>query len=72
VAKGIFLTGEGNWMNGKTFDSQKREEFLEEILEQTSDPVHTRLIQAYQGDDPVDSMESELRRILVEVLQRED
>jgi len=37
-----------------------------------SDPVHKRLIKAYQGNDPTTSMESELKAILLEILQRED
>lgn len=59
-------------MNYKNFQLRKREEFLKEILEKTSDPLHKRLIQAYEGDTPVDSMESELKKILIEVLNRED
>ena len=34
--------------------------YLDELLTELSDPVHKRLIEAYQGDDPVQSMESEL------------
>ncbi|MCL5986308.1 MAG: hypothetical protein M1371_07050 [Actinobacteria bacterium] len=52
--------------------SNKFEEFLEEILKEISDPVHQRIIQAYIGENPVDSMESELRKILNEVIQGED
>jgi len=59
-------------MNYKNFQLRKREEFLKEILEKTSDPLHKRLVQAYKGDTPVDSMESELKKILIEVLNRED
>lgn len=59
-------------MEDKGFQLRKREEFLGEILKEISDPIHRRLIQAYEEDNPVDSMESELRKILMEVLQRED
>ncbi len=48
------------------------EEYLDELLVELSDPVHKRLIQAYRGDDPVQSMESELGKILMEVLYHED
>jgi hypothetical protein len=48
------------------------EEYLDELLAELSDPVHKRLIQAYRGNDPVQSMESELGKILMEVLNRED
>jgi len=48
------------------------EKYLDELLEELSDPVHKRLIEAYQGDDPVQSMESELGKILIEVLRCED
>ena len=49
-----------------------REKYLDELLVELSDPVHKRLIEAYQGDDPVQSMESELGKILIEVLCCED
>jgi hypothetical protein len=46
--------------------------FLHELEREIEHPLQRRLIQAYQGDDPVQSMESELRKILLEVLHRED
>ena len=49
-----------------------REKYLNELLAELSDPVHKRLIEAYQGDDPVHSMETELGKMLMEVLHRED
>ena len=45
---------------------------VQELLEELSDPVHKQLIQAYQVDDPVRSMEDELGKILMEILNRED
>lgn len=48
------------------------EGYVQGLLERLSDPVHKRLIEAYGGDDPVGSMESELANILKEVLNRED
>lgn len=47
-------------------------EFLAELEAGISDLVHKRLIKAYQGNDPTTSMESELKVILLEILQRED
>jgi hypothetical protein len=50
----------------------RRNQFLKELLEQVSDPLHRRLVEAYTGDDPVKSMENELSKILREVLRHED
>jgi hypothetical protein len=50
----------------------RRRKFLEEIQGKVADPVHKRLIQACQGDDAVASMEAELSKILLEILQHED
>jgi Trp operon repressor len=50
----------------------RREEFLDELQREVSDSLHSRLIQAYRGDNPVQSMESELANILFEVLRDED
>ncbi len=49
-----------------------REKYLNELLAELPDPIHKRLIEAYQGDAPVQSMESELGKILTEVLHHED
>ena len=49
----------------------QREEYLTQLLEVLSDPIHKRIIKAYAGDNPVESMESELTKILTEVLNRE-
>ena len=60
-------------MNNKvTSQHSSREEYLDELLAELSDPVHKRLIQAYRGNDPVQSMESELEKILMEVLRCEN
>jgi len=48
------------------------EEYINELLAELPDPVYKRLIQAYRGNDPVQSMESELGKILMEVLNREN
>ena len=49
----------------------QREEYLTQLLEVLSDPIHKRIIKAYAGENPVESMESELTKILTEVLNRE-
>jgi hypothetical protein len=48
------------------------DQYLNGFLNSVSDPVHKRILQAYQKGDPVGSMEAELARILREVLQGED
>lgn len=58
--------------NEATSQHSSREEYLDELLAELSDTVHKRLIKAYRVDDPVQSMESELGKILMEVLRRED
>ena len=50
----------------------RRQDFLDELLEEVSVSLHKRLIKACQSDDPVASMEEELGEILLEVLNRED
>lgn len=59
-------------MDEPTSKDTRRAEYLDELLKKISDPVHKRLIQAYMGNDPVQSMESELGEILTEVLHLED
>jgi hypothetical protein len=48
------------------------EKYLKELSDGTQDPIHKRLIAAYQGDDPKQSIEAELGKILTEVMNRED
>ena len=55
-----------------TAQEPRLKEFLEELLQEVSDPAHRRLIQAYGGEDPVRSMEAELGRILTEVIADEN
>ena len=45
---------------------------MEELVAQLSDPIHKRIIQAHTTADPVQSMESEIGKVLLEVLNRED
>ena len=57
--------------DNETSPSQS-EKFLSELLEEISDPIHKRIIMAYQDSDPIHSMEIELGKILLEVLSHED
>ena len=59
-------------MDELSLKKSRSEEFLEELQRELSAPPHRRLIQAYKGDTPVQSMESELARILLEILHHED
>ena len=59
-------------MNDRTISPQSPiQESLNELLDKLSNPIHKRIVSAYEGDDPVQAMESELRNILTEVLRRE-
>jgi hypothetical protein len=53
-------------------EPSRLELYLEELKELVTDPVHKRLIAAYTGDQPKESVELELNRLLIEVLRRED
>jgi hypothetical protein len=57
--------------DSKTIDLSEAA-YIEELLSQLEEPVHKRLIQAYGGSNPVQSMEAELRHIITEVLHSED
>ncbi len=60
-------------MSQSTFSQNSQlQMFLEELKQEISKPLHKRLLQAYQGQTPVQSMEAELTKILLEVLHRED
>lgn len=49
-------------------------EFLKELQEKFTDPIHKRLIQSYRGErsSALHLMELELSKILLEVLHHED
>ena len=59
-------------MTERTLQESRFKEYQAELLEKVSDSVHKRLIEAYQLKNPVESMEDELGRILLEVLHNED
>ena len=50
----------------------KDQVFLEQLKLETSNPLQRRLQDAYNGQTPVQLMEAELTKILLEVLQHED
>ena len=57
---------------GKPVNNQQRtEEYLRELIESAGSGIHSRLLSAYGGDDPIQSMETELGKILEEVMDRE-
>jgi hypothetical protein len=53
-------------------ENLKLQKYLQELSEQTTNPIHKRLISAYTGDNPKESVENELSKILSEVLKNED
>ena len=48
------------------------EEFVSEIVAELEDPIHKRIVQACTKDDPLNGMEAELARILLEAIDDED
>jgi len=48
------------------------EQYLKDLDALTTDPIHKLLIAAYTGDNPKESMEQELGRLLSQVVNRED
>ena len=51
---------------------EKIEEYKKELLEKVSDSVLKRIVTAYEFPNPVDSMEAELDKILLEVLDEKN
>ena len=56
----------------KKLKDPKIEKYFNEVLEKISDLKHKRIISAYKGDNPVQSMEAELGKIVMEIVNRED
>jgi len=56
---------------GAIAEDQGCKTYLKELLSGIQDDVHKRLIEAYRGENPLESMESELRKIIMEVVERE-
>ena len=53
-------------------EPSRLELYLEELKELVTDRIHKRLLAAYRGDRPKQSVELELDRLLIEVLKSED
>jgi len=43
-----------------------------DLITRLTNPIHKRLVQSYSSSSPVRSMENELGKILLEVLENED
>ncbi len=50
----------------------KRQQFIADLLSRLSDPIHKRLVEAYKGESPLETMEAELSAILMEITGDED
>ena len=66
-----YIKGEKAMSRSRSQESRFKE-YQAELLKRTSDPVHRRLIKAYQLKNPVGSMENKLGEILLEVLHDEN
>ncbi len=53
-------------------EPSRLEQYMKELDALTTDPIHKRLIAAYTGDNPKESMELELGKLLSQVVNRED
>ncbi len=56
----------------KTSNLPKRTEFVNEFLSELNDHNHKRIMEVYLKDDSVSAMESELSKILLEIISDED
>jgi len=59
-------------MDESSLRDSRFEEFKAELLDRVTDPLHKRLIEAYQMQGAVEAMEDELGEVLLEVLDDED
>lgn len=53
-------------------EAKNLEDYINKLISQLSDPTHKELIKAYQGTDPLHSMEAKLGKLLLEILHSED
>jgi len=44
----------------------KKQQLLRDLIDHISDPIHRRIIEAYEFDRPLESIESEFIKILLE------
>jgi hypothetical protein len=60
-------------LEGKQSAASQRDAYLAQLQEVLVNPLHKRLIAAYQkGNEPVSSMEAELGSAMNEILAHED
>ncbi|HNS49833.1 MAG TPA: hypothetical protein PKO09_01485 [Anaerolineae bacterium] len=59
-------------MNEGSQRELRLKEYKADLVERVSNPIHKRIIEAYQLSNPVESMEDELGEILLEVLHDEN
>jgi len=53
-------------------EPSRLELYLKELDALVTDPIHKGLLAAYTGDDPKESVELELDRLLIDILKSED
>ncbi|APV45064.1 hypothetical protein Dform_01745 [Dehalogenimonas formicexedens] len=53
-------------------ENSQVEKHLQKLAALVNDPIHKRIIEAYKGNNPLESMEAELTKILDEVVTNED
>lgn len=46
----------------------RKSDFLSDLIAQVDDPNHKRVLSAYKPENPTQSMEAELGRLLMEIL----
>lgn len=46
----------------------KKEEFLNAVEKKLTNDAHRRLLKAFRGDQPMESAEAELRKIILEIV----
>ena len=56
----------------KKIEHQRIKTYQAELIEELNNPIHKRLVKAYKSSSPVNSMEDELGKILLEVLNDEN
>ncbi len=55
-----------------TIEKASESEYIDGVLQKLSNETHKKIIEAYKGEDPVSSMESELGEIVMAIVTRED
>jgi hypothetical protein len=58
--------------NKTTIEKASESEYIDGVLRKLSNETHKKIIKAYKGEDPVSSMESKLREIVMGIVNRED